>query len=620
MTLTSELQQAIEAGSFSPAVAESLKSLTPGVYCFHKSWGTGKIAAWRLATGQIVVDFESREGHSMQVRYATQTLQPLCPGDLRVRVFRDAVAVRLEAESLPVEFIRGFLLDHGGKATLSRLSHALIPKVFDAASFKRWWGALRKKLKSNRHFHFPSRGTESIEFFHQILLPPHEDLLAKFQAARHLKDHIATADQILKSLEDFSQEKGEPLRRVVLQIGEIAAKCRKFRSAQALELLLAREAICSRYKELQLEASPITIADILRAEETRLPIIFSALPSVKQHRVLDILPEVFGEGWKKKVLSLIQGVSWRAVASIARLFEHRGALHEFQRAISTSIMDRSVSQEILYWICRKRGGYFLQHLFNANLLVDVLVILERNRLDDGRRSRLHDLLLEDRALFQDLLSDANRQTVRDIVRRLLLSPAFDDMNRRSLLARIIKIHPEMQNMMACERAGTPQEAFTVSWISLERRKAEYDDLVSRQITQSVKDISTARSHGDLRENLEFKSAREQHAALVRRKTELELMLANARGTNFESPDLSQVSIGTAVNLTEVLSGHTETYSILGAWDGLPSKNIISYQAAMGRVLLGKHVGDLVELRSGDGQLQKWRIDAIYPFENFELLF
>ncbi|QQY07693.1 MAG: GreA/GreB family elongation factor [Candidatus Xiphinematobacter sp.] len=98
------------------------------------------------------------------------------------------------------------------------------------------------------------------------------------------------------------------------------------------------------------------------------------------------------------------------------------------------------------------------------------------------------------------------------------------------------------------------------------------------------------------------------------------MLANARGTNFESPDLSQVSIGTAVNLTEVLSGHTETYSILGAWDGLPSKNIISYQAAMGRVLLGKHVGDLVELRSGDGQLQKWRIDAIYPFENFELLF
>jgi len=74
-----------------------------------------------------------------------------------------------------------------------------------------------------------------------------------------------------------------------------------------------------------------------------------------------------------------------------------------------------------------------------------------------------------------------------------------------------------------------------------------------------------------------------------------------------------------INLTEVLSGNTETYSILGAWDGLPSRNIISYQAAMGRVLLGKRVGELVELQNSDGQLQKWRIDAIHPFENFERL-
>jgi len=614
-----ELQQVIETKSFiSPAVAESLKPLAPGVYCFHKSWGTGRIAEWRLATGHVVVDFESKRGHSMQMQYAAQTLQLLHSSDWRVRVFLDATAVRSKAESLPVEFMRSFLQDHGGKVTLNHLSSTLVPKVFDTTSFKEWWDILRKKLKSDRRFHLPSKGTEPIEF-RQMPLSNHEGLLAKFQAARHLKDHVATVDQILKSLDDFSQEKGEPLRRVALRIEEIAARCRKLWPVQALDLLLAREAICSRYKDLRLGTPSVTVADILRAEEARFPVIFSALPSVKHHRVLDVLPEVFGESWKEKVLSLVQRVGWRTVVGVARLFERRNALHEFQKAVFVSIMDRSVSQEILYWICRKRGGCFLQHLFNADLLVNVLIILEHNRLDDGRRSRLHDLLLEDRALFQDLLSDASRQTVRDIIRRLLLSPIFDDINRRSLLARIIKIHPEMQNMMAYEKVGISQEIFTVSWISLERRKAEYDDLVGRQITQSVKDIALARSHGDLRENLEFKSAKEHHSTLIRRKAELELMLANARGTNFESPDTSKVSIGTVINLTEVLSGNTETYSILGAWDGLPSRNIISYQAAMGRVLLGKRVGELVELQNSDGQLQKWRIDAIHPFENFELL-
>ncbi|ALJ56216.1 Transcription elongation factor GreA [Candidatus Xiphinematobacter sp. Idaho Grape] len=616
--MTPELQRAIEAKNLSQVTAEPLKLLAPGVYCFHESWGTGKIVEWQLTTGHIVVDFEGKREHPMQVQYAARALQPLRSGDLRVRVLQDAAAVRLEAESLPVKFIRCFLQDHNGKVALSSLSSTLVPKVFDTAGFKKWWGTLRKKLKSNRHFHFPSKRTDPIEF-RQVPLSSHESLLAKFQAARHLKDHIVIADQILKSLDDFSQEEGEPLRGVALHLGEMASKCRKLRSAQALELLLARDAICSRYRSLRLEPPSVTIADILQAEEDRLPVVFAALPSAKQHRILDVFPEVFGKSWKRKVLGLIQGVSWRTVVGIARLFERRDALHEFQKAVFISIMDRSVSQEILYWVCRKRGGYFLQHLFNADLLVSVLIILEHKRLDDGRRSRLHDLLLEDKSLFQDLLSDANRQTVRDIMRRLLLSSVFDDVNRRSLLARIIKIHPEMQNMVVCEKAGTSQEAFTVSWTSLERRKAEYDDLVGRQIIQSVKDIAVARSYGDLRENLEFKSAREQHAALIRRKTELELMLANARGTNFESPDISKVSVGTVVSLTEVLSGNTETYSILGAWDGMPSRNIISYQAAMGRVLLGKRVGELVELQDSNGKPQKWHIGAIRPFENFELL-
>jgi transcription elongation GreA/GreB family factor len=75
------------------------------------------------------------------------------------------------------------------------------------------------------------------------------------------------------------------------------------------------------------------------------------------------------------------------------------------------------------------------------------------------------------------------------------------------------------------------------------------------------------------------------------------MLHRARGTSFENPDTSRVSIGTVVRLRDVASGKEETYTILGAWDGDPDRNIISYQAAIGQALLGHKVGETVSIGS-----------------------
>lgn len=611
--MISELEQALEAANMDLSIAEPLKSLVPGKHCLHKSWGFGQVVEWRLITGQIIIDFESKRAHPMQVQYAVETLQPIVSTDLRVRIFQNAAAVRSDATSSPVALIRQCLQDHGGKATLDQLAFTLVPKVFNAAEFKKWWDTTKKKLKLDGHFRVPSKKTEPIEI-QETPLASHHRLIAQFRAARHMKDQVAATDQILKSWEDFAQNT-EELRTVVQQIEETASKGRKLQSAQALELLLARDEICTRYECLPVGESSLTIADILQAEEPRIPTIFATLPTAKQRRILDIFPQVFSEEWRKKTIQLAQKVAWRTVADIACLFERKNALPEFQKAIAASIAERSVSSEVLYWLCKERGDK-LKDLFNPSLLIAVMITLENDRLGDGKRSaRLHDLLLDDKNLFRDLLSEANRQIVRDIMRRLLLSPAFDDLNKRSLLARIIKLHPEVQNMVRSE-SEVRQEALTVSWASLERRKAEYDDLIARQIPQNIKDIATARSYGDLRENFEFKSAKEQQAVLARRKIELELMLANARGTNFESSDTSQVSIGTVVSLEA--KGHIEVYSILGAWDGAPEHNFVSYQAAIGQALLGKRVGDVLELQGNEGK-QQWQICSIEPFKNLNLL-
>jgi transcription elongation GreA/GreB family factor len=101
------------------------------------------------------------------------------------------------------------------------------------------------------------------------------------------------------------------------------------------------------------------------------------------------------------------------------------------------------------------------------------------------------------------------------------------------------------------------------------------------------------------------------AVLMRRKAELERDLHRARGTAFESPDLSQASIGTIVTLRETTNGREETYTILGAWDGDPDRAIISYQTAIGQSLLGHRLGEVVELNAEE-DTGRYAIIAIEP--------
>jgi transcription elongation GreA/GreB family factor len=207
--------------------------------------------------------------------------------------------------------------------------------------------------------------------------------------------------------------------------------------------------------------------------------------------------------------------------------------------------------------------------------------------------------------------------VRDTLRRLLMTPVFEDLSKRSLIARIVKVYPEMQSMIGGGDTSEKAETLTVSWASLEKRKQEFEDLVTRQIPENLRDIAIAKEEGDLRENFGFKAAKEQQRVLARRRAEGERDLSLARGTNFENPDTSQVSIGTVVTFRDA-DGDEEKYSILGAWDSAPELNIVSYKAAIGQATLGKKVGETVELPTERGP-RTVTVVKIEPFTDLDIL-
>ncbi|MDQ3119521.1 MAG: GreA/GreB family elongation factor, partial [Verrucomicrobiota bacterium] len=290
----------------------------------------------------------------------------------------------------------------------------------------------------------------------------------------------------------------------------------------------------------------------------------------------------------------------RAVSQIPRVFVEAGQQAELRAFIYRGIREHSTTSEALSWLCKDRDGEW-RDLITPDLLGAILSALERDQHNQNSRgSKLRDLVLDDRELIPDMFNGAEASVARDAMRRLMLTPVFDELTKRSLLARIIKLYPELESVITGEQKEEKTESLVVSWSSLDKRKAEFEELINKKIPENSKEIGVARSYGDLRENFEFKAAKEMQAVLMRRKVELEGALHRARGTSFENPDVSQVSIGTVVTLRETDSGKEESYTILGAWDSEPDEGIISYQTAIGQALLSHRVGEKVNLNTDNG--------------------
>ncbi|MEC8929269.1 MAG: GreA/GreB family elongation factor, partial [Verrucomicrobiota bacterium] len=121
--------------------------------------------------------------------------------------------------------------------------------------------------------------------------------------------------------------------------------------------------------------------------------------------------------------------------------------------------------------------------------------------------------------------------------------------------------------------------------------------------------AVAREYGDLRENHEYKAAKEMQKVLMTRKGELELELDRARGTDFANADTGQVSIGTRVTVTNLANNAREEYALLGAWDGDPDNNILSYLTPLGQALLNHKIGQEVTFDM-EGDNRRYRIESI----------
>lgn len=130
---------------------------------------------------------------------------------------------------------------------------------------------------------------------------------------------------------------------------------------------------------------------------------------------------------------------------------------------------------------------------------------------------------------------------------------------------------------------------------------EYKDLLEQRRPEVVERLSAAREMGDLSENAEYTAAREELQFIDGRLDELEAMLKGVEIINDTKAHGSKsVDLGCVV--TVKVNGKEVIFTVVGEWEADPAEKKISHESPLGKALLGKSVGDEIEVQAPAGTM------------------
>lgn len=130
------------------------------------------------------------------------------------------------------------------------------------------------------------------------------------------------------------------------------------------------------------------------------------------------------------------------------------------------------------------------------------------------------------------------------------------------------------------------------------QELEHLRTVMRQ--QSAGAILQAREFGDISENAEYSAAKEQQAFLEGRIHKLEEMLASSQILPTDNLPEDRVVFGSTVKVEELDTGKVGVYQLVGPYESAPDEGRLSVTSPIGRGLVGKEEGDVVELSTPSG--------------------
>ncbi|MEC9297194.1 MAG: transcription elongation factor GreA [SAR324 cluster bacterium] len=147
------------------------------------------------------------------------------------------------------------------------------------------------------------------------------------------------------------------------------------------------------------------------------------------------------------------------------------------------------------------------------------------------------------------------------------------------------------------------DSYPMTQLGYESLKTELKQLTSKDRPAVINAISTAREHGDLKENAEYHAAKEQQGFIEGRIQELNEKLALANVIDITKLSGEKVVFGATVSFVDVDTDEESNYQIVGADESDLQKNKISISSPIARALIGKSVGDTLSIPIPKGKIE-----------------
>ncbi|MDK2967804.1 MULTISPECIES: transcription elongation factor GreA [Lacrimispora] len=143
----------------------------------------------------------------------------------------------------------------------------------------------------------------------------------------------------------------------------------------------------------------------------------------------------------------------------------------------------------------------------------------------------------------------------------------------------------------------------LTYEGLKRYEDELQNLKVVKRKEVAQKIKEAREQGDLSENAEYDAAKDEQRDIELRIEELEKLLKNAEVVVEDEIDLDKINIGCKVKVYDVDEDEEMEFKIVGSTEANSLQNKISNESPVGQALIGKKVGDVVEVETQSGVIQ-----------------
>ena len=585
-----------------------LESMNPGTYCIHRSWGFGVISGFDEERGMILIDFEDdeRTSHAMDPVFCIDKLELLPEESILAQHRKNTEEIDKLAKKEPAELIIKILEQGVDGCMSSREIERILNYMFGSSKAKRWWTATKKVLIKDPRIAVPNKKNEPYVLRDEPV-KPEQEILQDFFEEKRSYEKIVLAEKLF----DLAAEKEDlqaDLPQVLADLTVAIMEAKNLSQADRLYGIWVRNNL-ARDVEEDVEKLEPTSASILKECEEDLPALADLMPAKFHSRFLDLVARTYPDNWKDIILNLLQNTAVKFSGECAHFLIDREESKLLIKSMNTCLDEQSLKAPVLLWMLKFRGlskfKDLLGDMINPRLLTAVFSAIDYESLKNAtsRRIPLAEILSDDRELLSDILGKGSEENAKDLAQALLLNPGFEDLTKRSLLARFIKKFPKIQSMIDGEGAGdssggssaVTDDTLIVSQGSYDRKLADLDEITKVKIPANSQAIEAARELGDLKENAEYQMAKDDQKVLLARQAELQADLMRAKATDFTEAPSDSVGVGTIVDLKDSNTGDKMKYTILGAWDSDPENNILSYLTPLAQKILGKKAGENVEI-------------------------